>query len=188
MKQYTLVTGSKKKLKEFRNIIGKELEHIELDLPEIQSVKVKEVVRAKLMEAYKQEAIPVMVEDTGLYLEAWNQFPGALIKWMIDTTGLRGICRMLDGFASRKAVAKTIIGIYDGASEPQFFEGIVAGEIADHPRPEPSEDDFGWDLIFIPEGSSNREKRTFGEMTLEEKNEYSMRNKAIQALLAYLKK
>ncbi len=179
MKQHTLITGSKGKIAEFREIIGKEIPHIKLDLVEIQSIKGEEVIAAKLLEAYQQIQAPVMVEDTGLYVNAWNGFPGALIKWPIESVGLEGLCRMLDAFEDRSAYAQTIIGIYDGEGDPQYFEGRVEGRIASKAI---GENGFGWDKIFIPKG----ETQTFGEMTLEQKLPFSMRKQAILKMMTVL--
>ncbi|MBC7722501.1 MAG: non-canonical purine NTP pyrophosphatase, partial [Pedobacter sp.] len=41
----------------------------------------------------------------------------------------------------------------------------------------------GYDPIFIPDGSD----KTFAEMTMEEKNEFSHRKKATDKLIAFLK-
>ena len=59
------------------------------------------------------------------------------------------------------------------------FEGVCEGNISEL---EKGSAGFGYDPIFIPEGSVN----TFGEMTLDEKNTFSHRKKAIAQLLAFL--
>jgi len=176
MAKYTFITGSKGKIAEFSSIMQTDLTHIKLDLVEIQSIQVAEVVASKLVEAYRMIQAPVMVEDTGLYVNAWNGFPGALIKWPIESVGLEGICSMLDAFEDRSAYAQTIIGVYDGEKDAQFFEGKVEGRIADYPK---GENGFGWDKLFIPAG----EDQTFGEMDLEQKMQFSMRKQAILKMM-----
>jgi inosine/xanthosine triphosphate pyrophosphatase family protein len=54
-------------------------------LPEFQTLSVEEVVEEKAKAAYAQTGKSVLVEDTGLYFSAWNDFPGALIKRMMKT-------------------------------------------------------------------------------------------------------
>jgi len=60
------------------------------------------------------------------------------------------------------------------------YTGETCGEIALEPR---GEHGFGFDPIFIPENS----KRTYAEMTLEEKNRISHRYKAYKKMVEDLK-
>lgn len=175
--QYTFVTQSDNKLREAELILRRSLQRCDLDLPELQAVDVEDVVVHKALHAY--QAIgrkPVLIEDTGLYFEAFNGLPGALVKWFLKRTETEGMCRMLDPFPTRKAWAKTIVAVYDG--QLSLFVGRVDGEIALHPR---GDQGFGWDTIFIPDG----ETRTFGEMAPEEKMQYSMRRRAFQAMAEF---
>ena len=61
-----------------------------------------------------------------------------------------------------------------------FFEGRCKGRISLQTT---GNEGFGYDPIFIPEGSD----RCFAEMTLEEKNKYSHRKKAIFKMISFLK-
>lgn len=63
--------------------------------------------------------------------------------------------------------------------EHEVFHGECLGTIAEAER---GKGGFGYDPIFIPEG----ETRTFGEMSLKEKNKVSHRARAVEALLAHL--
>ena len=62
----------------------------------------------------------------------------------------------------------------------EYFEGICKGTIIAERR---GISGFGYDPVFVPEGSD----QTFAEMTLEEKNFFSHRKKAIEKLTSYLK-
>lgn len=150
------------------------LEHFDLDLPEIQSIDVEEVITYKAKHAYNALGQkPVMVEDTGLFFEAWNGLPGALIKWFFKSVGNAGICSMLHEFPDRSAWAKTVVATYDG--QLQIFPGEIHGYIASAPV---GDGGFGWDKIFVPQGAS----RTFAEMLPSEKDSYSMRRLALEAM------
>ena len=120
-----------------------------------------------------------MVEDTGLFIRSLGGLPGALVKWFIATIGVSGICRILQGYPSRSAYAKTVVAIFDGETKPRLFRGTVYGRIALEPR---GPGEFGWGKVFIPRGS----EKTFGEMSSEEKDSYSMRRQALDRLRAYL--
>jgi len=56
----------------------------------------------------------VIVEDTGLYFEAWNSLPGALIKWFLMSVNREGILQMMTTFENRQAKAMCCIGYFDG--------------------------------------------------------------------------
>jgi XTP/dITP diphosphohydrolase len=79
----------------------------------------------------------------------------------------------------RGAIERVVIGYFHPDDGMQFFFGDVAGTIAIKPR---GEQKFGWDPIFIPDGSN----KTYGEMALEEKNHTSMRRKAAKDFAKYL--
>ena len=172
MREWTFVTSSKAKLVEAERILGRRLIQQDLDLPEIQALDLETVIAAKAQLASDAlGGVPIIVEDTGLFIECWKGLPGALIRWFEETVGVAGICSMLEGFADRSARAQTIVAAYDGSLE--MFSGEVRGQIARAPR---GDRGFGWDTIFIPDG----ETRTFAEMTPEEKDRLSMRRKAFR--------
>lgn len=175
---FVFVTHSEGKLTEVERIVGQRLKHSDIDLSEIQAVEVEDVVTSKAIEAFNKLRKPVMIEDTGLYIESWNGLPGALIKWFVEYAQEPGICKMLNEFPNRRAWAKTIVATYDGNSRPKTFPGKVEGSIAYHPT---GNKGFGWDKIFIPNGS----EKTFGEMSGEEKDKYSMRRLAFEAVTNY---
>jgi non-canonical purine NTP pyrophosphatase (RdgB/HAM1 family) len=176
---YTLVTKSYNKRAEFERLLGVQVEQFELELPELQAVQVEDVVAYKAEYAFAAAGKrPVMIEDTGLFFDAWNGLPGALIRWFEESVGAAGICRMLAGFPERSALARTIIATYDG--QLRLFRGEVAGTIAPEPR---GANGFGWDSIFIPAGDT----RTFAEMAPAEKDRFSMRRRAVEALKATLR-
>ena len=61
-----LVTGNRGKLTEARRLCGVAIEATEIDLPEIQSLDIEEILRAKAVEAYRTIARPVIVDETAL--------------------------------------------------------------------------------------------------------------------------
>jgi len=167
-------TGNKNKLREVNSILEKELEQIDIDLVEIQSTNVIEVVKAKAVQAYKETGKPVLVEDTGLSFTAWNNLPGALIKWFLDEVELSEIIKMLKNFENKEAIAHTAFCFFDG-NKTHIFEAKIKGSVAKETK---GEEGFGWDALFIPEGST----RSFAEMSSEEKNKISMRRLALEKL------
>ena len=175
--QLYFVTSSKDKVKEAENILGFEIDKVQLDIKEIQTIEVEEVVEDKAKRAFAQTKKPVMVEDTGFYIEAWKGFPGALIKWILKTLGSEGLCQALKD-NNRVVVAKTCICLYNG-KEAKIFNGEIKGTMPEKPK---GEGGFGWDSIFQPEGHN----KTFAEMTQEEKDSMSMRKIAFSKMKEFL--
>lgn len=169
------VTSSPGKLSEIQRILRAPVESIDVELAEPQAVDLDEVVKAKAEEAYRLVRAAVMVEDSGLFLDAWNGLPGALIKWFVLRVGVEGICAMMHEFPDRSASARTLIGYHDGSLK--LFEGVVRGHITHSPR---GSGGFGFDSIFVPEGSH----KTYAEMEAQEKDRYSMRQRALLRLAA----
>ena len=167
------VTGRPEKTLEAERL-GFRLERVDLDLTEPQALDPADVVEAKAREAYRRLTRPVLVEDSGLSVDAWKGFPGALVKWIERSAGVPAMARMLEAFAERGATAICVLAYFDGA-ELVTAVGRCRGSIAPEPR---GERGFGWDSIFVPEG----EARTFAEMSGEEKDRVSHRRSAWEAL------
>lgn len=170
------LTGNKKKLAEIQSILGN-VEALDIDLPEIQELDAHKIIAAKLKEAQKHHKGEFIVEDTSLYLDGLNGLPGPLIKWFLQTVNNEGLYKMAESFGNFNCKAKTIIGYSDANGNIEFFEGNINGILV-----APRGEGFGWDPIFQPEGYT----KTFGELTPEEKNSFSMRKIAAEKLKEYL--
>jgi non-canonical purine NTP pyrophosphatase (RdgB/HAM1 family) len=108
------VTGNHHKRAEANAIVGGNLEMVSIDLVEIQSIDVVEVISHKAKAAYEALGEPALCEDVGLIFDAWNGLPGAQIKRFMQTVGREGILKMLSGFDDRSARAVCCVGRYDG--------------------------------------------------------------------------
>ncbi|MGB7958209.1 MAG: non-canonical purine NTP pyrophosphatase [Minisyncoccia bacterium] len=173
------VTGNKDKFEEVRSILGIPLERSDIELPEIQSLDAKEVLRGKLNAAEKHARGEYIVEDTSLYLECLKgALPGPFIKWFEKGIGNEGIAKMAECMGDDRAEARALIGYLSASGEMRFFEGAVRGKIV-APR---GNKDFGWGPIFQPEGY----QKTFGEMDRAEKHAISMRGIAARKLKGFL--
>jgi len=170
------ITGSKNKFAEVKAVLP-QVEQMEMDLPEIQELDAHKIIQAKLSEALKHHTGAFMAEDTSLYYDGMNGLPGPLNKWFIHAIGDKGLYKLAQTFGTA-ARAKTIIGYVDERGTINFFEGETRGTIVE-PK---TESKFGWDAIFLPEGST----KTYNEMTQEEKNAISHRGKALARLKAHL--
>ena len=173
-----LITGNKDKFTEVKEILTV-VEQLDIDLPEIQHIDAKEVIKAKLLEALNHKEGEFIVEDTSLYIDCLNGLPGPLAKWFLKAIGNDGLFEIVERLGRTGAEAKTIVGYAKSHEEIYYFEGNIKGKIVS-PR---GNFGFGWDQIFQPEGS----RKTFAEMTLEEKNQISMRRIALNHLKEFLR-
>ena len=168
------VSNNAGKVREVEAILGAPVERLDLDLPEIQALAVDEVARHKAGTAFERAGRPVVVEDTGLYVEALRGLPGALVRWFLATIGPGGICDLIPREADRAARARTVVAYCDGGSV-ELFAGETRGVIVPAPT---GDGGFGWDPIFRPDGAT----RTFAEMDPAEKTVHSMRRQALDRL------
>ncbi len=182
MKLY-FVTGNTGKYKEIAEYIPNLKMSNFKDIPEIQSLDINEIIKFKLSMAKDKSNYSncnLIVEDTGLYLKALNGFPGPLVKFMLESIGNDGIFNICNKLNNYEAEATTCFGLYNSnKNEISFFSATIEGVITS-PR---GNFGFGWDQIFIPEGSGI----TFAEMeAVEEKNKFSMRTIALKKICNYL--
>ena len=171
-----LVTGNPGKIEEARRICGFALEAHQVDLPEIQSLDIREILRGKAKEAWRVVQRPVIVEETSLELKALNGFPGPLVKWMLSSVGAEGIARTAHELEDGTAHARCLLLLFDGEEEI-FGEGITPGTLV---LPARGEGGFGWDPVFQPDGSTH----TYAEMEAAEKSRLSHRGAAWRDLLS----
>jgi non-canonical purine NTP pyrophosphatase (RdgB/HAM1 family) len=151
--------------------LGHPVGHQKVDQDEIQSLDFKEIADHKVRGAYEIVQEPVLVEDMGITFNTLNQLPGTFSKWFIDSVGLDGLCKMLDAYNDRGANVQICFAYFDGKNI-EFFEGRIDGKIVDHPR---GSGGFGFDPIFIPNGSS----KTLAEMDELETKKFSVRTTTV---------
>jgi len=146
---------------------------------EVQSDSLEEIARTSALDAVRRLRVAIVVEDAGLFVDALHGFPGPYSSYALRTIALRGILRLMEGVRNRRAVFKSVVAYADPTGNVRTFPGTVAGMISDEPR---GTHGFGFDPIFIPDGR----RRTFAEMTIDEKNEISHRAEAFKALARWL--
>jgi non-canonical purine NTP pyrophosphatase (RdgB/HAM1 family) len=179
MKKITFITGNKAKAELLARHLKIEVDHKKLDIDEIQSLDLNEVVTKKAKSAYKILKSPVLVEDVSLIFNALGHLPGPLIKWFLEELDNSGLCRLINHYnKDRSAVARVAFCYYDG-KESKVFDAEIKGKIAAHPR---GEKGFGWDPIFIPDGY----EQTWAEMDEKDAGASSMRKVALEKFEKYL--
>ena len=181
LNKITFVTSNRKKVTEVQQILNIPLQISNIDLDEIQESNLEKVAMHKLNQAYSIIKCPVIIDDVAISIEAWNGFPGPLIKWILKAGdgGPSLLLKLLKNETNRNAKAMLAIGFHDGKS-PHLFIGEARGTIA---KEGIGENGLGWDPVFIPEDK----KQTYAQMPVEEKNLISHRRKALDKLSDFLK-
>ena len=170
-----IVTTSPYKLAEINGILGTHHKVSTLDIPEIQSLDLDEVINHKAKEAYKKIKKPVLVEDVSFEIGALNGLPGTFIKFFLKTLGTEGTVALIKGKNTNTKVT-TAAAIYDGQNL-KVFKGTIYGTLSQKDR---GEYGFGFDKVFIPKGYS----QTLAQMPPSLKNKISHRAKALRKVLA----
>ncbi|MCK5539170.1 MAG: hypothetical protein KAI79_20275 [Bacteroidales bacterium] len=184
MRKLTIVTTNKHKFEEMSAVLFDfdiELKQLIKEYPEDKELEMREIALVAAKNLANELNEEVIVEDTGLYFEAYNNFPGAQPKFVYNSLGFKGIFKLLEG-EDRKARFKTVIGCCKPGEEAVAFEGEMKGEISDKVFSE-EKSAMPYDYIFIPDGYN----RAIVDMSLEEKNSFSQRGKATRLLGEYLK-
>ena len=164
------------------NIITLQEAGIDIDIPEPYDTLEKNA-SGKSRTIFQMTGINCFSEDTGLEVTALNGEPGVKsARYAGDGRSFdKNIEKLLINLADkpdRGARFRTIISlILDG--KETLFEGICEGRIIEEKR---GSGGFGYDPIFVPSGSN----KTFAEMTMEEKTQYSHRARATEKLVAFL--
>lgn len=123
-------------------------------------------------------------DDTGLEVPALNGAPGVYsARYAGEPTNaennMQKLLNELHNKTNRNAQFRTSICL-NLNGEQFLFDGVCKGQILSEKQ---GEQGFGYDPIFQPESY----KKSFAEMTAEEKNKISHRGLAIQQLVSFLK-
>jgi XTP/dITP diphosphohydrolase len=137
----------------------------------------------KAQSIFKNTGIACFADDTGLEVESLNNQPGVYSaryagEHKSDIDNIQKLLIELESKENRKAQFRTVITLILEGIEYQF-EGIVHGKIMSDKRGSLG---FGYDPVFVPEGES----RTFAEMSLSEKNQFSHRARALSKMIDFL--
>ncbi|MBP6392233.1 MAG: RdgB/HAM1 family non-canonical purine NTP pyrophosphatase [Flavobacteriales bacterium] len=188
--ELVLCTGNPGKVAELRallpddhRVVGLAELGLSTDLPETSDTLQGNALQ-KARHAFAQCGRPCVADDTGLEVDALHGAPGVRSARYAGeakdaAANMRKLLDALVGAPLRTARFRTVLAFVDGDKE-HCFEGTVEGTITHGPL---GTGGFGYDPIFLPEGSS----LTFAQMDAEAKNRISHRARAMEKLLAYLR-
>lgn len=145
MQRITFITGNAKKAEYLSKYLQYPTVHVQIDLDEIQSLDLFEIVEHKVKQAYDRVQWPVLVEDVSLSLSALGRLPWPFIKFFEKEVWLDWLIN-LAWDSDRSAEAICVFWFYDG-NNFQAFEWTVRWSISKELRWKWG---YGWDRIFIP--------------------------------------
>lgn len=152
--EITFVTGNWAKILSARQVLeplGFKVNQVKMETIEIQNDNLEEVAAYSAKWASDKLKTSVIKNDSGLFIESLNGFPGPYTHYVDDTLGEDNILKLLDGIENRNAYFKEVIAYCEYGKEPVTFTGITKGTIA---KKKSGTYGWCWDFIFIPEGET----------------------------------
>lgn len=187
-------SSNKGKIKEFNDLLGGKFEiksMADMGLGDLEIVEdgssLRENSYIKAKTVFDLLGENTLSDDTGLFIDYLDGRPGIYshryagegLPFSLNIKKVLSELKDVD-LEDRTCEFRTVITYIDKAKgEPMFFEGICKGRISFE---EKGDRGFGYDSIFMPEGSN----LTWAQMTDEEKNKSSHRSKALKKLVEYL--
>ncbi|MBS3136003.1 RdgB/HAM1 family non-canonical purine NTP pyrophosphatase [Candidatus Woesearchaeota archaeon] len=169
------------KVREFKKILDgiADVEQINLEYDEIQSDNPEEVAKDAAKKLAEKYGKPIVVEDSGLFIDSLNGFPGVHSAPIHKQIGLKGILKLMEGVSDRGCEYRSAVGYCESGKKAVTFLGTEKGTISREAR---GTHGFGHDSIFMPEGSG----KTYGE-TANVEDAKKFRRKAVEKLVEWLK-
>lgn len=149
-----------------------------IDTPEIQSDNQKEIAIDKALKAWEILRKPLLVDDAGLFITRYYNFPGTFSKYVMQSIGYAGLAALIN--PGEAAAFKLTMVFVNAQGTPFCFGGIMQGSVITPPSIEPSRS-FPYNAFFVPEGQT----RTLAALEAEPglKKELSYREKALKNFL-----
>jgi len=109
------VTTNPGKLHEAREYLGAEtITDYDYDYTEIQSDSLEAIAAEGAREAYREVGAPVVVDDSGLFIEAFEGFPGPYSSYVEDKLGIERVWDLAQTVDDRAASFRCVMAYCDG--------------------------------------------------------------------------
>jgi XTP/dITP diphosphohydrolase len=188
---HTLIfaTNNRNKVAEIQSLVGPNFTiiplkeaGIDIDIPEPHD-QLEANALEKAMTIFNMTNQACFSEDTGLEIKGLNGAPGVKsARYAGENCNPQAnidlVLSKMTGVENRTAQFRTVICLI-WENQTYYFEGICKGQILNNIQ---GENGFGYDPIFVPDGAS----KSFANMTMEEKNQFSHRKKAVTQLFEFL--
>ena len=130
------------------------------DVPEIQSDDQTEVSVDKAIKYHALLRCPVVVMDSGLFIEPLGGFPGVYTKYVLDVLGIDKLVDLARNIEKPVAFAQRTITYFDGVTL-KTFSSKVTGILVREPR---GMNGRNYDKYFVADGKD----KTIAELSDEE--------------------
>jgi len=190
---HTLIfaTNNRNKVAEIQSLVGANFTiiplkeaGIEIDIPEPHD-QLEANANEKAVTIFNLTHQNCFSEDTGLEIVALNGAPGVKsARYAGENSNAQAnidlVLSKMAGIENRTAQFRTVICLI-WENQTYYFEGVCKGQILSNMQ---GENGFGYDPIFVPDGAT----KSFANMTMDEKNTFSHRKKAVMQLFDFLEK
>jgi len=177
-----IITSNPGKVLEYREALASfsiDTEHIRIPYDEIQTSELNDVVKHGMRTLKELGLKDFIIDDSGLFIDALNGFPGVYSSYVQKTLGNAGILKLMENVNKRNANFQCCIGCNINGNDIIVL-GRCDGTIL---KKEKGTEGFGYDPIFSIDG-----KRSLAEVPLSEKNKISHRGNAVSLLVKELNK
>jgi len=184
MEEIVFVTHNKGKAKSAEKYFDNlKISTYDFELDEPRSDDVKEIATAKVMQAYKVVGKPCIALDTGFFIEALNGFPRAFVNFSLDTIGINGILKLMEGKTNRKCRFEECLAYHDG-EKILYFYGKHPGNLTTELKGLDREEKW-CDLwyVFKPKGFD----KTLAQMDSDERENRRKIDGSVQAMQEFAK-
>ena len=198
-------TTNEGKLHEAREYLDEEVRQLDFDYPERQADDLATVAAHGARAAYRHAGEPVVVDDSGLTIAAFDGFPGPYSSYVEDTLGIERVWHLAEREDDRSAAFRCAVAYCDGeefaatpepvdrqrrgqdtaaaerasaTTDEQVREGLLPVKLFEGVVPGtvvPPRGDGGFGFDPIFEYDGT----TFAEMATDEKNAISHRGRAL---------
>ncbi len=187
MKEIFYATGNSGKFADVSKYITENniniiIKQFEADIPEIQSLDLKAVAIDKARQAFNILQKPVIVDDSGLFVLKYNNFPGVMSKYVFEGIGLSGLMKLFDAGDKAEFIVSLVFAYAPGKIET--FERKISGKIVAPTDKAKFNPKLPYISIFVPDGYD----QTLAELRqLESSPKFNPRVAAFSDLINWLK-
>lgn len=184
MEEIVFVTHNKGKAKSAEKYFEGDnirFQTIDFELDEPRSDDIREIATAKVKQAYQLVGKPCIALDTGFFIDELNGFPRAFVNFALDSIGIDGILKLMDGKENRKCRFEECLAYHDG-KEIHYFYGKHPGNLSQKMQGLDREEKWSdlW-YVFKPEHFD----KTLAEMDAVERENRRKVDGSVEALKVF---